>query len=250
MPLHILIVDDERLSRSYLHDLVREFEPDATVSLAASGEEALEIIEAGDIDLLFLDIRMPGMDGFTLLTRMPHRNFELVFITAHSEHAIQAIKEGAIDYLLKPVRKSDFKEMLARVTQRRKATLELQQQAARTEDPLAQKLSLNHQQGMHVIALRDISYLKADNSYTTLFLRDGRKITTSRAMLRFEESLPQPWFFRIHKSYIINVAELKAFSSKDGDVAVMNNGDRLYISRYRLPQFLNIIREMTGGLQL
>ena len=125
MPYSFLIVDDEQLSRSYLSNMLRRYDAGMVIFEAASAKEAAQVFKNEQVDILFLDIKMPGTDGFGLLELLPHRNFELVFITAYNQHAIKAIKEGAADYLLKPVKKSDFIETLQRVLEKRKNALEL-----------------------------------------------------------------------------------------------------------------------------
>jgi len=244
MAYSFLIVDDERLSRSYIRDLLLEYEPSANVHEAASAKAAIPILENGAIDILFLDIKMPETDGFGLLNSVSHRNFELVFITAHSEHAIKAIKEGAVDYLLKPIKIPEFETTLKRVIEKHKNALKGKDVVTLVaENVLDKKLTLNHQQGVRFIVLKNILYLKADNSYTTLFLTNGEKIITSKPINKFEGILEPIWFFRTHKSYIVNTYHVKEFVSKQGEnVALMNNGDRISISRYRLKEFLDFIK--------
>lgn len=124
MELSFLIVDDEQLSRNYIRNMLQRHDPAFAIYDAASADEALELFENERIDILFLDIKMPGKDGFSFLNMLSHRNFELVFITAYNQHAIKAIKEGATDYLLKPIKKTDFIETLQRVITKRKKTLD------------------------------------------------------------------------------------------------------------------------------
>ncbi len=124
MAYSFLIVDDEQLSRNYIRNMVQRHDAEAAIFDVGSAEEAMVILEHVPVDVLFLDIKMPEVDGFGLLQKLPHRNFELVFITAYNQHAIRAIKEGATDYLLKPIKKTEFTAMLERVLTRRKALLE------------------------------------------------------------------------------------------------------------------------------
>ena len=251
MSFSFLIVDDERLSRNYIRDLVLEFEPTANILEAKSAKIARPILESGSVDILFLDVRMSEMNGFELLNSISHRNFELVFITAFSEYAIKAIREGACDYLLKPIKKIDFKETLDRAIKKRKVALEKNGvNEFSAGNYLSHKLTLNHQQGLKLVTLKDIIYLKADNTYTIIFLSNGEKITTSKPIYKFEQMLHAPWFFRIHKSYIINTAHFKEYISKDGGIALMHNGDKLFISRYRLNEFLELIKNISGELKL
>lgn len=256
MKLSVLIVDDERLSRSYINDLILELEPDMqfTIYEAHSAKVAQPILEECEIDILFLDIRMSGIDGFGLLNSLSKQDFELVFITAYSEYAIKAIKHGAIDYILKPIKKIEFRDTLRKVIERRQKTLDDKKQSIQetvlNDNYLNQKLVINDQQGMQFITLKDIVYLKADNTYTTLLLTNKEKITTSKPINRYEDKLDSRWFFRIHKSHIINMHHFKQYFSKDGGMALMDNGERLSISRHRLSHFLNLISNMSGEFKI
>lgn len=245
MAYNFLIVDDERLSRNYIKDLVLEYEPDAHIQEASSAKIAIPLLENANIDILFLDIKMSEMDGFGLLNSVTHRNFELVFITAHNEYAIKAIKEGAVDYLLKPIKIPEFEETLKKVIAKRKRAMTAagNNEKLVAENSLDQKLTINHQQGVRFIVMKNILYLKADNSYTTIFLATGEKVTTSKPINKFEALLDVNWFFRVHKSYIVNTYYVKEFISRQGEnIALMNNGDKISISRYRLKEFLDFTK--------
>lgn len=250
MPYRILIVDDEHLSRSYIKDIISECEPSAIVFEAESAEEAIPILENEEIDILFSDVRMPKINGFGLLKSVSHRNFDLIFVTAYDQYAIQAIKEGALDYILKPIKKMELKEVFGKAVRKRKEEKEQTLRMSTSTDYLSHKLALGHQQGIKYITLRDIIYLEANNTYTTVFLSGGERIVASKPISKFEHILSSHWFFRIHKSHVVNIFHLKEYVSKDGDVAVMDNGDRLYISRYKLGEFLKLVEQSSGRLKI
>jgi two-component system, LytTR family, response regulator len=246
MNYSFLVVDDEKLSRSYISDMITEFVPNSVIRDAHSAKSAKPILESEPIDVLFLDIKMPGVSGFELLESLPNRNFELIFVTAFKDYALKAIKNDACDYLLKPVKKSDFKvsiqkaiEKRDKVNASRDAKKAFDQALSHYQDS---KLTISHQQGTKVIALKDIIYLKADNTYTTIFLTTGEKIITSKPINRYEDALDPNWFFRVHKSYIVNIFHLKEYLSKEDNAALMDNGEQIYISRYRLTHFLEVLK--------
>lgn len=243
MRFSFLIVDDETLSRHYIHDLIMEFEPDAVIEQAASAKDALAYLETHKPDVMFLDINMPGVDGFSLLDSVTSRDFELVFITAFSHYAVKAFKEGACDYLLKPVKKSEFRLTLEKALHRRLLELERKKySASQAGSYYGQKLVINHQTGIKIISIPSILYLKADNSYTTIYTIDKEEIVISKPISHFEKTLHENWFFRIHKSYIINMSHLKEYSAVNGRIAVMKDDTRLSISRYRLGEFLQRLK--------
>lgn len=243
MQFTFLVTDDEKLSRSFINDLIREFVPDAIVHEAANVKNALALLDETKPDIVFLDIKMPGADGFDFLEMAPGRDFELIFITAHSQYAIKAIKEGACDYLLKPIKKTEFRDAIEKAVNRRMKNLEMADIKELSPEPyLEKKLIINYQKGMRMVRLKDIVYLKADNTYTTLFLVNNEKVITTKPIHKFEKQLDPEYFFRIHKSYIINLAHFSEYTSRENNFVIMNDGSKLLISRYRLSQFLKVIK--------
>lgn len=245
--LKAYIVDDEENARLNLEYLIKEYCPQIeVVAMAANGREALALIEQDDPDVLFLDIKMPDMDGFEVLSRLEERDFSLVFTTAHNDFALQAIKERALDYLEKPVSIDDLEacaEHLVEEHNRRKLSEgggEDLFKAANYKD--LQKLSIPTRDGFAVVKSTDIIHLEASDSYTKIFLSEGRKYLSSKNIRVFEQSLDPKVFFRTHKSHIINVAfHLQGFARTDGNVALMSDGSRVPISRRRLSDFMSRI---------
>lgn len=250
--MKILIVDDEKFARAYTKEIVMEYLPDSILYEAKSAEKAGQILEHMDIDILLLDINMPELTGFELLESLSKRNFELIFVTAYNHFALNAIKSGALDYILKPINKLELNESLKKAVERRAEHWErsLSGNSPGEKQNLNTKLFLSHQQGIKFIPLKDILYLKADNVYTFLYLVDNTKIVSSKPINRFETSLDSRMFFRIHKSYIINVFHLNEYLSKDGNIACMSNGHQLPISRYRLNVFLEFMSNFSGKVRL
>jgi two-component system LytT family response regulator len=246
-PLHILLVDDERLSRLYLHDLIREVEPHAAIFEAKSVAEAMIQFDQQPIDILFTDIRMPQQDGFDLLNSIARKNFELVFVTAYAQYAMQAIKQGAVDYLLKPIQKEEFRETFQKVSRR---VYEKKQQQINANTVLSDRLALSHSKGIKFMTLKDIVYFEGANTYTTIILANGERVVSSKPISRFEQTLHPDWFFRIHKSYLINIFHFEEYISRDGDLALMSNKDKLTISRYRLSEFLKRVQDLSGRLKI
>ncbi|GAA4468551.1 LytTR family DNA-binding domain-containing protein [Nemorincola caseinilytica] len=247
MPYTFLVVDDERLNRSYIRNLITDLEPNAVIHEARSAAAARDLLASENIDILFLDIKMPGEDGMQFLSTLEERVFELVITTAYSEYAIKAIKEGAIDYLLKPVKITEFKEALYKAIKRREQAISLtsNRQVNELETALNHTITIHTHKGTKFAMVKHIVYIQADNTYTTIFMSNGEKIITTRPIIKFEETLDNRLFFRIHKSYIINCYHFKEHISKNGDIAAMDNGARLAISRYRLKAFLEFIQNAT-----
>jgi len=248
MEISAIIIDDEQNARSNLRMLLEDYCPEVTVvAEAKSADEAREMITTHHPQLLFLDINMPNEDGFELLESLPEKDFSVIFITAHNQFALKALKSGAIDYIEKPI---DIDELIEAVSK-----IKIDQQKPSEITDMKQLVDFfQHQStsgtiavptlsGYEIIKTSDIVRLEADESYTKIFLADGKKCTSSMTIARYEKVLNKNIFFRVHKSHIINTKyHLKEFNRKSGNIAVMDNGTIIPISRRKLNEFINAIR--------
>lgn len=242
--LRTLIVDDEHHCRHNLKELIEGYCPGLeVVGLAASVQEALHCIEELQPQVLFLDIRMPGRDGFDLLAEISTTDISVIFTTAHNEYALRALREGAVDYLEKPISIDDLEACAARLqTQSGTKALDpsllkdlLMQSNLRDMD----KTTIPTPDGFVIVNSSEIIHLEASESYTKIFLSNGDRHMSSKNIRVFERNLNPQIFFRTHKSHIVNVLyHLKGFSRTDGNVALMSDGCRVPISRRKLSDFL------------
>lgn len=247
MSLRALIVDDEADARENLRMMLEEHCPEVqVVGQAGSAAEARQRINELQPNALFLDIKMPGEDGFQLLASIAELDLPVVFTTAYDEYALKAFKENALDYLEKPI---DHEELQRAVKKLAKAAGELNSTqpsaiAALMKDPaspLSTRVAIPGRDGLVLLKQEDILYLEASDSYTTVHLKDGKRSVSSKHIRVFEDNLDAKTFFRVHKSYIINLAHLKGFSRSEGNMAQLDNGALIPVSRRRLPDFLGLI---------
>lgn len=247
MSLRALIVDDEADARDNLRLMLEEHCPEVQIlGQAGSAQEAREKINALQPNALFLDIKMPGEDGFALLNSIAELDLPVVFTTAYDEFALKAFKQNALDYLEKPI---DVEELQRAVKKLQRSTDQLGGQnpsaiAALMKDPaspLSQRVAVPGRDGLVLLKHEDIMYLEANDSYTTLHLKDNKRSVSSKHIRVFETNLDPKTFFRVHKSYIINLAHLKGFNRAEGNMAVLDNGTLIPVSRRRLPDFLALI---------
>lgn len=231
--MKILIVDDERMACENLAYLLQKNFPEhEIIDTCYDADSALPYLKPGIVDIVLLDIQMPGMSGLELLEKSRYRNFKVIFITAYSEYALEAIKAGAIDYLLKPVQKHELY-----------ASLEKAEKILNTERSTSvTKLKLNSGKGFSIIDLETILRIKSDNVYCTIYFTDGTTLLVSKPILDFENRLPGNRFFRIHRSHIINVMYIKEYRSTEGGYVIMNNGDAIPVSRSKHASFKNFIK--------
>jgi len=251
MSLKALIVDDEFHARSNLEMLLENYCEDVeVVGSAASPVEARAILSKNEIDVIFLDIKMPGEDGFEFLKSVENKNFGVVFITAYNEYALDAFKADAIDYLEKPI---DIDELIGAVEKIRKikssdTPISLNEDLVDLIKSVVnkqidfEKTSIPTKDGLVIVNNQDIVHLEASESYTSIYLTDGKKYLSSKNIKVFEENLNPNIFFRTHKSHIINFAHhLKEFNRSLGNLAVMSNNKQIPVSRRKLTEFLSKI---------
>lgn len=228
------IVDDEILSVDLLKVTInthcRELD---IVGEATNINIAYDAITKSNPEIIFLDIEMPGGDGFELLEKLNNQfQFHTVFITAHEQYARHAIRAGAVDYLLKPLEGSELKQTVQRLLSI-KESRRLNPWTP-VEGELEKKIVLNHHKGYSLIKLKDIIDLKADNNYTVLTQTDGTKIVCSQTLGKFETGIQSDWFFRTHRSHIINLYHLQGFLYADGGYVQMSNGVKISVADNRV----------------
>ncbi len=247
MALRVLIVDDEADARDNLRLMLEEHCPEVQiVGQAGSASEAREKIATLQPNALFLDIKMPGEDGFGLLASVAELDLPVVFVTAYDEFALKAFQQNALDYLEKPV---DIDALQRAVKKLLRQTDELggpqpSAIAALMKDPaspLSSRVAVPGREGLTLLKHDEILYLEANDSYTTIHLKDGKRSVSSKHIRVFETNLDPKTFFRVHKSYIINLAHLKGFNRTEGNMAVLDTGALIPVSRRRLPDFLGLI---------
>jgi two-component system, LytTR family, response regulator len=254
-----IIIDDERNIREGLELLLKQFCPDIDLAgSAASAEEGRQLLKNHQVDFMFLDISMPKEDGFKFLTTIPKENYGIIFVTAYQEYALRALKASAIDYLLKPVNPIELREAVTKaihyheLRQNKEGIKELYRESLDNlhdniiaENKPITKITVAEQFGFRVLDVADIMYLEADSNYTIIHLSGLNKIVATRTLGDFEKILDTPEFFRIHKSIIININYLRGYSSYQGNFVELNDGTSLSISRRRLNEFRDALKQFS-----
>jgi two-component system LytT family response regulator len=251
-----IIIDDEKNIREALSILLEQYCPEINVcGLASSAAEGRELLENNHVDLIFLDISMPKEDGFAFLRSIPSNNYGVIFATAFQEHALKALKANAIDYLLKPVNPFELQEAVRKAIEHhelRKNYSEIRDvyekslhnllENFQSKERQVASITITDQFGFRLVNLSELMYLQADNNYTVLHLTGERVVTATKILGEFEKILESPEFYRIHKSTIINLNFLAGYSSFQGNFAEMRNGTRLDISRRKVHEFRDKVR--------
>lgn len=234
------IVDDEQDGRDYIALLLKNEFPEIQISFQASGvEEAYIYLTKNIPDILFLDVQLKDGTAFDLLSKFREIDSRIIFITAFENFAIQAIKNGAADYLLKPIRKIDFVMAVNKVLEMIKKS-----KNSPAISSSENKISLPTLQGFKLTNISDIIRCEADSSYTTFYLTDKTRIIVSKTLHEFEEHLTKYNFFRIHHKHLINLFHLKEYIKGKGGQVVMADHSVLDVSVRKKNHFLSKIENL------
>ena len=233
MKLKTLLVDDEILNLKNLEIILTENFPEIEIlGMFQSVIDAKNFLENNSIDLIFLDVSMPIANGFDLLDYFPEKNFQVIFITAHEDYAIKALRVGAIDYLLKPILISELRIAVNKV---------LEIYTLNTKSFPNKKLKITYEGGKSILDFDEILYLKGFDNLTTIYLTKNRKITVAKTLKHFEDEL-QHGFFRIHKSFIVNLQYVSKILTKENYFLELNEGTQLPVSRRNFKDLNEVLK--------
>ena len=243
MLFRAIIVDDEQKGIDALSMLLSDFAP--TVKLVAATDKpevAIELIENYRPEIIFLDINMPGMNGFELLQRLSWKSFSLVFTTAHQEYALRALRNNAVDYLLKPVDPDDLIEAMARIESRMKKGgdhhFEYDRMISIIRQADSNRLLVSSRTGIEALRPEEIIYLESNSNYTDIHLSDSRVIVSSKTLKDFDNLLcgPGSMFMRVHHSFIVNLQRVERYFKESDSVIVSDR--KLPVAKSRRAEFL------------
>ena len=243
--LETVIVDDEIKAIQGLSWELTNFSNEIKVVASFTNPyEALDYLEKNTPDCLFLDIEMPAMDGFQFIQKITNKNFPVVITTAYNQYAIKALKNEAIDYLLKPIDSDDLSETIAKIkkfNQKHYSADKLEKILMNFNNNAVQKkITINTDGKLLFLENHEVLYAESDGNYTTLFLTDGQKILLTKKLKEVNEMLPKEYFFRVHNSYIINLNKIKEFLKTDGYV-VLSSDHKIPVSRQKRSDFLDML---------
>lgn len=251
--LTALIIDDEQRNRDTLERMLQNFCPQVQVlNKVDSVQAAIDFMEGQMPDVLFLDIEMPGGNGFTLLEHYENPSFEVIFTTAHDLYAINAIKFAALDYLLKPVNIKELQDAVKRAEKKvsTKSDTNNQKKYEALRSNLAQpdrkftKIAMPTSEGIDFIDADDILVAQADRSYARFHLKGGKKIVVSKPLKEYEELLEQCNFFRVHKSHMVNLNRIEKYVKGKGGYVIMDDGSHVDVSVRRKEELLRVLTQM------
>lgn len=243
--IRCVLIDDETASLEMMEWLLKTYCPQVKIeAMCQAAGEGIEAINRYKPDAVFLDIEMPHMNGFDMLEQFDKLFFDVVFCTAYDQFAIKAFKYSALNYLLKPVDPDDLKETVRRIEEKGSAPAKEQidlllQNLQQAVKPALQRIALTTADGLLFASTADILYCEAESNYTTVVL-NNRKIVVSKTLKEIDEALSGPAFYRIHHSYLINLAHVQKYVRGDGGYVVMSDGKAVSISRSKRQEFMEM----------
>jgi two-component system LytT family response regulator len=240
----VLVIDDEKPTRDFIKRLIDSY--NFGVEAFTDGENVatgIEAIHRLQPDLVILDIQMPDGNGFDVLKSIPVKNFEVIFITAFQEYAIQAIKFSALDYILKPIDSEELKQAIdSALNTITKKIEESQLNVLQHNMQLnaKRKLVLKTQESVHVVEIDDIIRCESDKNYTLFYFNNSKKILVSKTLKDFDVLLSGLTFFRAQQSHLINLNYVERYDRHDGTI-IMKDGSAIPLALARKEQFFEIL---------
>jgi two-component system LytT family response regulator len=247
--LRTLIIDDESHIRVTLARFLARYCPQAQlVGEAGSVEEGLVAIHLYHPDLVLLDIKMDDGTGFDLLRQLDHVGFKVIFVTAFEKYAVQAFKYSAVDFLLKPVNPQELAGAVQKAMEMTQGDyltrLKALEDNFKSNEAHKRKIILKTLENIYLIDVQDIIYCESDGSYTTIHTVKNNPIITSRLLREYDEMLEDAGFFRIHKSYLINLRHLRRFERPEGGFIVLTNDHKLPVASRKKDELLEMLESL------
>jgi two-component system LytT family response regulator len=246
--LKCIIIDDERDNIELLELMLinSQFSLEIIDKISDSNE-ALDILKKTDADLVFLDIKMPGMNGFEILENLEVWNFNVVFTTAYDHFAIQALRLNAFDYLLKPIEENELEKVIVRLKNKMQFELESQRSLLNNENRdfvkiKKNKIFLDGITDVVHLDLDSVIYFEADGIMSRAIMKDDTKIFLNEPIKKIEEEVRYRQFFRVHRSFLINITEISKISKKEGNYLIMSDNKQVPIAKARKSEFIEYLR--------
>lgn len=246
MKYRVMILEDEKHAQETLAGYLRQHEDFELVGVANGIDEVQSKVDNLRPDLLFSDVMLPPYTSFDWLQTLDDIPFEIIFTTSFEAYAIKAFRLAAVDYLLKPIDKEDFDRALEKFRQKKKSGYEsehIQHLLNNVKEKTNQnRIALPTITGFLFVSIKEIVRCESDNTYTTFYMADKRKLLVSKTLKDCEQLLMDYNFFRVHNSHLINTDYITEYIKGEGGLVKMADGSHVDVSRRRKDEFLKMIR--------
>jgi len=229
-----VILDDEIRGSKLLQTKLETFETVLQVTGAFNDVyKALAEINALQPDVLFLDVEMPGLNGFEFLEKLSTFEFEVIFVTAYDAYTLNALRVSALDYLLKPVDEQELKAAVTRLQKRLAQKLVINTPQVSDARATNGRIALATGEGVYLVKKTNIIRVEAMNNYSTFYLAENKKIVISKTLKEFEQTLTDPFFLRVNRSCIVNLDYVLKYRKGDGGTLELADGKEIEVSAQR-----------------
>ncbi len=248
--LKVLIVEDEKDTRDLLKSMISQsFSDIEIIGEVESVADGIKAINETNPDVILLDIDLTDGTGFEIIEQTKHKNFMVVFITAHNEYAVKAFRISAIDYLLKPIDINDLIDAIEKCKEQKKIgelnyKLEALFSNLKSEVNQDKKIVLKSSDSIHVVPIHEIIRCESDNSYTTFYLKNGKKLIISKTIKEFDDLLSEFGFFRPHQSHLVNINYIECYKKPHGGLLVMNDKSHVPVATRKREALFSLFKSL------
>lgn len=236
-----IVVDDEPQNLLMLQHVINEYfgSEITVVETFENALDALKFINGNKIDVVFLDVEMPEMNGFELITAISENSdARIVIVSSHEKYAVKAFRHDVFDYLQKPVAPNDIRDFLSKM---KKSNSYVNEEFNET-GMLDNILVVNRQDKTIFMEISQITRMEASGSYTDIYLEDGSKVNSTKKMNHYESLLAKYPFYKLHRSHLINLNKIREIVKTEGEgMVVMHDGSQIEISRAKKDEFLRMM---------
>lgn len=235
-----VILDDEIRGSNLLHHKLQEFQNSLSIdAIYNDPQKALLEISKIEVDVLFLDVEMPFMNGFEFLEKLGQFNFEVIFVTAYNIYTLDALKANALDYLLKPVNNEELKKAIIKLEQKLAQKEKLRKADLIENRPHMSRIALPTAEGIHLVKKDDILKVEAMSNYSIFFLNNLSKIIVSRTLKEFEILFEHTQLLRVNRSVIVNLDYIVKYKKGEGGTIEMMDGSEIEVSPSKKKQLMD-----------
>ena len=248
--LRTIIIDDEDHQRLTVEKMVSRYCPNVKLVAQANGvQSGVEAIKKHKSDLVLLDIKMDDGTGFDLLDRLHPIDFKVIFITAYDQYAIKAFRLSAIDYLLKPLDPDELVQAIEKAENVIQKDFNTQlnnlKEHLSVEDKINKKIIIKTYDNIHLVPIKEILYCESDSGYTSFHLTSDQKIMVSSSLKDYDKMLADDGFFRVHKTYLINLRYIRRFEKAEGGTVVLDGEIKIPVASRKREQLLELFERIS-----